>query len=306
MTMVRNPSYWNAPRPYVDSLTFRPVIDENQRANSFKAGEAQLLYTVSAATVANNSKAYPTFAAPSINSAIVLFNFTRAPFNDPSIRTAVQLAVDLDQINSTLFGGVYETPKGFFPSNYPYADPSIVFPTPDLTQAQKSVDAYVAKTGSDLVFSFETANSQQNQQLGQLLKAQIERLKRVTVNLKFVTANQIVVDLQAKNYDSVSSVLNGVDPEPQFTETLLSNGSRNRMGYNSPAMDKAIADSRAALDAPSRVQALKAAQRIALDDMPILVLNRSPIFWLTTPNMRDLDTFDEGGLLSDRIWVKTR
>ena len=39
MTFVRNPSYWNAPRPYVDTLVLKSVIPEDQRLNSFKAGE---------------------------------------------------------------------------------------------------------------------------------------------------------------------------------------------------------------------------------------------------------------------------
>jgi peptide/nickel transport system substrate-binding protein len=40
ITLVRNPNYWNAPRPYVDQLVFRPIVDESQRANTFKAGNA--------------------------------------------------------------------------------------------------------------------------------------------------------------------------------------------------------------------------------------------------------------------------
>jgi peptide/nickel transport system substrate-binding protein len=307
MTMVRNPTYWNAPRPYLDSITFRPITDETQRANSFKAGEGQLQYTSTAATVTSEAGTYPVLTAPSINSSLLLFNETKAPFNDPTVRRAIQLAIDTDQINKTLFGGVYETPKGFFPSTYPYADPTLTFPTPDLTQAQTLIDNYVAKNGgADISFSWETSNTLQNQQVGQLMQAQVQRLKHVTMTFKFVTSNQIVVDQLAKNYDTASTVLNGVDPEPQFSETLLSKGSRNVTGYSSTAFDKAIADSRAALDPASRVQALKAAQRIAIDDVPVIVLYRAPIFWISTPNIRDLDTFDEGGLLSDRLWIKTR
>src|SRR5213076_1144333 len=31
MTLVRNPTYWNAPLPYLDSLVLKPIVDESQR-----------------------------------------------------------------------------------------------------------------------------------------------------------------------------------------------------------------------------------------------------------------------------------
>ena len=58
-------------------------------------------------------------------------------------RKAMQLAVDTDQINRTVYGGALETPHGYFPATFPYSDPTLVFPSPNQAEAQRLVNDYV-------------------------------------------------------------------------------------------------------------------------------------------------------------------
>jgi hypothetical protein len=39
--------------------------------------------------------------------------------------------------------------------------------------------------------------------------------------------------------------------------------------------------------------------------VPVLVIYRQPYFWPYKSNLKDLKFFDEGGLLSDRAWIKS-
>src|SRR5262249_1862656 len=43
MVFVRNPDYWNAPRPYLDQVIAKPIVDESQRINTFIAGQANFM-----------------------------------------------------------------------------------------------------------------------------------------------------------------------------------------------------------------------------------------------------------------------
>src|SRR5262249_51467250 len=44
ITMVRNPSYWNKPKPYIDTLTFLVgLTDTGQQYNAFQTGQVQVL-----------------------------------------------------------------------------------------------------------------------------------------------------------------------------------------------------------------------------------------------------------------------
>ena len=179
-----------------------------------------------------------------------------------------------------------------------------MFPNPDVAKAQSLVDPYIAQNG-EINFTYTVSNSPVSVQRAQIMQQQIQRLKGVKMNLKVTTTTGIISDILAKNFDMISSVYNGADPEPQFTETVVTKGSRNYTGYSNSQVDQAVADSRAALEGNARVAALKRLQGLLLQDVPLLVLSRSPYFWAQQPQVRDLATFDEGGLLSDRIWLKT-
>src|SRR5262245_11043976 len=46
LTLVRNPNYWDAPRPYLDKVTFRPILNPQQRADTFNGGEGDISWEV--------------------------------------------------------------------------------------------------------------------------------------------------------------------------------------------------------------------------------------------------------------------
>jgi ABC-type transport system substrate-binding protein len=119
---------------------------------------------------------------------------------------------------------------------------------------------------------------------------------------------QSTQDIKDKNFDAISTVITGPDPEPQFFGTVRTGGARAALftGYSDSKVDKAVDDSRAATDPNARNQAIKAMQQALLDDPAFLVVYRNPYFFAAQPNVRDLATFDEGGLLSDRVWLKAQ
>jgi ABC-type oligopeptide transport system substrate-binding subunit len=235
-------------------------------------------------------------------------NQSKAPFNDKNVRRAVQLAVDLDQYNKVVNNNLLGSPHQMFPSNYPYSDATLAFPEGDLAQAQKLIDAYVAQNGNgDVQFSYSYVTGKATADTAaQTLQKQLERLTHVKVTLKGESVNQYVADLVQRNFDANVFSYMGVDPETDWTEAVMSTGSRNFYGYGNPAVDAAITDSRATLDASARIRDLKNAQRLLIDDLLFFPLNRGAFFLAFKPAVKDVATFDDGGLLSDRVWIKSR
>jgi peptide/nickel transport system substrate-binding protein len=308
MVLDRNPSYWNAPRPYVDHLVFKVVTDEAQRTAALRAGDGDLDFTLLATTAGDLDKDFQIVQSPSIASTTFYMNLAKPPFNDAAVRKAMQLAIDTDQINKTVFAGKLETPKGFFPAIYPYFDSNSTFPAPNLTEAQKLIDDYInnRNDGNPIEFTFSALNTGPQVQEAQLIQTMVQRLKGVKMNIRSLTMNQFVAEVVQKNFDADALGYTGIDPEPDFDEMVLTAGTRNFQGYSNTAVDKAVADSRATADSAARIQSLKAMQQQLLADMPFFVLNRNPAFWAAKGSIRDLGTFDDGGLLSDRVWIKTR
>jgi ABC-type transport system substrate-binding protein len=245
-------------------------------------------------------------ASPSIGSTLFYMNMARPPFNDLAVRKAMELAIDPEQINRMVFGGALETPRSFFPANNVFSDQSLTFPTPSQTEAQRLINDYVTRTGSDVSFAFNTTGTAAQVAMAQVVQTMLQKLAHVRVELHTLTTNQFVAELVQKSFDVAAFTYVGVDPEPEFSETVLSTGSRNFQSYSSATVDHAVADSRTSTDPAARAQALETVQQQLLADMPFFVLNRNTAFWAARAAVRDLVTFDDGGLLADRVWIKTR
>src|SRR5439155_19683734 len=88
MTLARNPSYWNAPRPYIDQLVLRPVGDESQRSGSFSNGQGNVAVVDSPQTAEQLTKAGGSTANKLVRNGgrAVLLNTTKPPFNDAGPR----------------------------------------------------------------------------------------------------------------------------------------------------------------------------------------------------------------------------
>jgi peptide/nickel transport system substrate-binding protein len=306
MTLVRNPSYWNAPRPYLDTLVFKVITDPVQRDAALKSGAGDVA-PATPATLGDLSKSFSMIVSPAVTTTGFVMQQSHAPFSDKSLRRAMMLALDVEEYNRVIGQNAYETARTIFPTNYPYGDPMISLPKPDLVQAQKLVDDYVnTRTGGkDVEFSYSYVMSAPSaDQAAQLVQAQLQRLNHVKVTLQPMTSGQVVARLVSGDFDAGTFTYTGVDPEPEFTDAVVCKGSRNLYDYCNSAVDQAVTESRTTLDASVRAQALKTVQRLLIDDAMFVPLVHGGSMFATKPNVKDMATFEDGGLLTDRIWLK--
>jgi ABC-type transport system substrate-binding protein len=86
-------------------------------------------------------------------------------------------------------------------------------------------------------------------------------------------------------------------------EQALGTGSRQFAGYKNSEVDKNVALARSTTDANVRADALKNIQRQMIADVPFFPLYRSTAYFAHSAKVRDLATFNDGSLLSDRLWL---
>ena len=115
--------YWKKGYPKVDSITWKPVVDNNSRAAVMQTGEAQFTYPVPP-EMAETLKAKPELeivAAPSIIQRYLAMNTLQKPFDNPKVRQAINYAINKEAVAKVAFGG-YATPAdGIVPEGVEYA-----------------------------------------------------------------------------------------------------------------------------------------------------------------------------------------
>ncbi|RYC38723.1 glutathione ABC transporter substrate-binding protein GsiB [Pectobacterium zantedeschiae] len=115
--------YWKAGLPKLDSITWRPVVDNNTRAALLQTGEAQFAYPIpfEQAKVLEKNDKLALVASPSILHRYISMNVTQKPFDNPKVRQALNYAINKDALIKVAFSG-YATPaEGPLPSSIDYS-----------------------------------------------------------------------------------------------------------------------------------------------------------------------------------------
>lgn len=116
-------NYWKEGYPKLDSIIWRPVIDNNTRAAMLETGEATFAFPIpfeqTARLAANNALKVESW--PSNMQRYISMNVTQKPFDNPKVRAAVNYAVNRKALVKVAFLG-YATPAtGIMPPTIAYS-----------------------------------------------------------------------------------------------------------------------------------------------------------------------------------------
>ena len=104
-TVVPN-KYYYGPKPYLDSVTYKPVPDANTRVLQLLNGQAQLIETPPYADLPSlRSGSTQVLEFPSTESDFLIFNTTKTPLNNVHLRQAISLAINRASIVTAALSG---------------------------------------------------------------------------------------------------------------------------------------------------------------------------------------------------------
>ncbi|HYQ98480.1 MAG TPA: glutathione ABC transporter substrate-binding protein GsiB [Casimicrobiaceae bacterium] len=115
--------YWKKGYPKVDTITWKPVVDNNTRASVMQTGEAHFTFPVpyEMAEVLKSKPDLELVAAPSIVLRYLAMNVLQKPLDNPKVREAINYAINKDALAKVAFAG-YATPaEGVAPQGVEYA-----------------------------------------------------------------------------------------------------------------------------------------------------------------------------------------
>ncbi len=107
LKVAKNENYWRKGYPKVDTITWKPVVDNNSRAALMQTGEAQFTFPVPY-ELADVLKAKPQLdvvAAPSIVLRYLSMNTQQKPFDNPKVRQAIAYAINKQALAKVAFSG---------------------------------------------------------------------------------------------------------------------------------------------------------------------------------------------------------
>jgi peptide/nickel transport system substrate-binding protein len=154
----RNPSYWDAAKPYLDGLNMRIIPDQQGVVTALQAGDVDGITNTS--DIANSQAATEprmrVIQVAGLGTNQISLNNATAPFNNLKARQAVAMATDRDTLLRISHpGGTFERVDGPWPSGMPVTGAAVSsqFPPYDLERAKQ----LVGEVGG-ISFTLETYN----------------------------------------------------------------------------------------------------------------------------------------------------
>ncbi len=188
---TKNPDYWNAPYPYLDSIEFRPIADALARRDALKAGDVDLIHASNAQVIADFRATPDEFPMTEMEykgeTTFVLLHVTAedSALSDQRVRCGLANAMDMDTFNASVNQGVFKTANGPFPeSSVGYLADTGYPVKQDMAKAQELIAAYKAENPGELKIAYSTSADQTNLVTANFVKQWWEEagVDEVTIN----------------------------------------------------------------------------------------------------------------------------
>ena len=188
LTLTRNPNYWGKNVAYPETITFRPIPDDQTRLQSIQSGDLDLTYTAVASQILaarrDRSLALGEYDADSLQ--MLMMNMAKAPVDDLRVREAIVYAVDQQELITIVGRDLSQKATSPYAKGSPwYAESG--YPTePDLAKARGLIADYKKDKGisGDLSFDVGCTPTPSNKQAMTIVKTQLAKVG-IAIDVKY-------------------------------------------------------------------------------------------------------------------------
>jgi len=308
VTLKRNPYYWQRGKPYLDSVTWTFVGNQNTRELQLRGGQIEVdeFPPFNSIKKLRNTPGVTMTLFPSTRTDYLLMNESYAPLADVHVRRAISYAIDRASIVRSVLFGFGKPANSFLPPRVPFYDPN----SPGIQYNLAKAKAELAKSRYPDGFKVELmvgSGEQVENANGQILQQALKKLG-ITVNFRQVdTSSEITLQGQGKYQLGFQYwTMDIADPDELVTFAVdPKGGGANSFwtGYTNP---KVIALTREAQrnTNPAKRRALYAQiQRLAAQDAFIGFLYYSPLRWAYSTKVHGFFVYPLGNYHLEDVWL---
>ncbi len=318
-TATRNPNYWRAGMPYLDSITYRPIPDADQILASLNSGAIDILHTdtssVTTALRANTSLAYcddSVHVAGEPDMGCMILNLSKPPFNNLKLRQAMAYATSSEQYVAVIDQNVNLTSNGVFTSSSPYYLSDNGYPKFNLAQAKQLVSE-VKSSGGSVAFTLGHTPDPKGSQIGQYLQSVLQQAG-MEITLVPILQDSIINTALTGNFEALTwRQFGAVNPDLNYIFWSPTNASTPGFAINmarntDPEMETALLQGRESTATSDQIAAYQQVNRLLSRDIPYVWYDRTVWAIGAQPKVQNFNnpTTPAGakafGLIGGAIW----
>jgi len=326
-TATKNPHYWRPGYPYLDSITYKPIVDGQQLLNSLLSGSVDIIHSsITQVTIGLRSNPSLGYIDDSVHVAgesdmnCLLLNLSQPPFDNLKIRQAAAMAISSAQYTKVINKGIDPTSNGPFVSGSPYYLTENGYPAPNPAKARQLVQQVQQETGQPVAVGIEHTPDAGTTIIAEYLQQQL-----VVVGMK-VTLHPVQQDQQintallGKFQAQVWRQFGAIDPDLNYifwsTTTIKPGFSINMARNNDPAMETALLQGRRSPAQADRNTAYQQVNKLMGSDIPYIWTGRTVWSCGAQPKVQNFDNpttpsgqraygFVTGAVWPTQIWLSS-
>lgn len=288
ISLKKNPSYFKAGLPHLDTVTFRFLTVDQSRIDALSAGELDWVDAIplqQVPTLKNDPRfTYVNSPVAGIPDFLAL-NTKAPPFDNPKVRQAVALAINRADIRDLAYLGTGELGLEEVPTGSTWYDETGIFgATADIAKAKQ----LLADAGYPNGLTVEYLGLPQYPELlktGQVVR---DELKTIGIDMTIKPVDVSVwFDAYSTGKFQITSAYQErtIDPDNFYSLVLKSGGPINTVGYSNPAVDALIDKAAASADAAERKDLYKQIRTIITSDAPLVFVHYETLNYLMNKNV---------------------
>ena len=286
IVVQRNPHYWDKENVSLNEIIFIPIENIVTEERMFRAGQLHVTSSLPAdkISVYREAKDPELRIAPYLGTYYYRLNVRKPQLKDPRVRRALAMTVDRQKLVDNITKG------GQLPA-YAMTPPGTMgyFPRSDLKFDPQGAKKLLADAGYPNGDGFPPTEILYNTNEGhRKVAVALQDMWKKHLNIDIRLLNQewkVYLDSESAGQYEISRagwIGDYVDPN-NFLDLFLCGGGNNRTGWCNEEYDRLILDVAPSMSSHSeRLEVFQQAEKILLDDMPII-----PIYTYTTVQLVD-------------------
>jgi oligopeptide transport system substrate-binding protein len=278
ITVEKNPHYWDAKQVQLREIVFLPIVSDETEERAFRDGQLHKTESLPLAQGPIYQEKHPEFYHQHalLSTYFYRINVTKPPLNDKRVRRALALSIDREGLIRNVLRGGQKPATGFTPPGA-----GLGYTPPDrLRFAPEEARRCLAEAGYPDGQGFPSVEILVNTlEAHRTIAEAIQEMWKKHLGIKVTVTNQdwgVYLNSQKNlRFDVCRSGWVGdyLDPFTFLSIWQTGNGN-NQTGWGHARYDELMQSSLRERDPHKRLQLLKEAETLLLEDLPVL-----PIYW---------------------------
>ncbi len=211
LVVERNPSYWQKDAkgnqlPYLDKITFVPVVDASARDNQLEGGQLDMEHTSTALSIdklqqlGSSQVSILRDKSGTRDERYYMLNVSKAPFNDLSARQAVAYALNRDEIDTNRNKNIIQVAASVFDKGSAGYVKNNGYPKFNLKKATALATQYKAAHGGQFNVTLLTTPDPDNSAEAQLIQQELSKAG-ISSNISQLEQSAEISDALAGNFN---------------------------------------------------------------------------------------------------------